>query len=118
MTCMNWVLEVSGTITNDLAFISLMSQKGAKKYIWKYDYRILLHFIKRYKPTESRLIMPKQEKDKINADTSWFFFENRTNKNSSEQSEKINTLPVRKKQNDSFLSEIWNFHACWILGRV
>lgn len=73
MTCMNWVLEVSGTITNDLAFISLMSQKGAKKYIWKYDYRILFNFIKRYKPTESRLIMPKQEKDKINADTSWFF---------------------------------------------
>lgn len=36
------------------------------------------------------------------------FFENRTNKNSSEQSEKINTLPVRKNQNDSFLSEIMN----------
>lgn len=36
------------------------------------------------------------------------FFENRTNKNSSEQSEKINTLPVRKNQNDSFLPEIMN----------
>lgn len=36
----------------------------------------------------------------------YFFFENRTNKNSSEQSEKIGTFPLREKENNSFLSEI------------
>lgn len=74
MNCMNQVLEVSGTITNELPFISLKSQKTELKMYKNMTTESCSNLSKDINlPNQDEWVM-KREKGKTNATTPYDYF--------------------------------------------